>query len=55
MPKKVINDYYFYKIVCDDLPHYIYIGSTCDFIRRKSLHKSDCNNINRKNSAVKQP
>lgn len=33
-----------YKIVCDDLPDYVYIGSTADFRRRKSKHKSDCNN-----------
>lgn len=28
-----------YKIVCDDLPDYIYIGHTTDFTRRKSEHK----------------
>ena len=38
-----------YKIVCNDLLITdVYVGSTTDFIKRKYLHKSDCNNINRK-------
>ena len=39
--------YYFYKIVCEDLPDYIYVGSTRAFANRKYQHKSDCNNENR--------
>jgi len=31
---------FIYKIVCDDLPEFIYIGSTCNMIKRKSQHKS---------------
>ena len=46
MPRKEINNYIFYKIVCDDCPEYIYIGSTCNFTKRKSSHKSKCNNPN---------
>tara|TARA_R110002167_G_scaffold233664_1_gene438867 strand:+ start:279 stop:812 length:534 start_codon:yes stop_codon:yes gene_type:complete len=46
--KPIINDYVFYKITCDDLPEYIYIGSTVHFIKRKSDHKGNCNNPNRK-------
>ena len=37
------NNSYIYKISKDNL---IYIGSTCDFKRRMSEHKSICNNIN---------
>jgi hypothetical protein len=44
MTKKEINNYVFYQIVCDDCPEYIYIGSTCNFTKRKYKHKSDCNN-----------
>jgi hypothetical protein len=47
MPKTPI-DYkktVIYKIVCDDLEITdCYVGSTTDFIRRKSSHKSNCNN-----------
>ena len=42
--KFIKNDYTFYKIVCDDVPEFVYIGSTCNFIRRKSQHKGACNN-----------
>ena len=38
--------YYFYKIVCDDLPDYLYVGSTQAFANRKYMHKSICNNEN---------
>ena len=38
-----------YKIVCnDDAIDYIYVGSTTDWTRRKSTHKSSCNNANGK-------
>jgi hypothetical protein len=40
--------YYFYKIVCDDLPNFVYVGSTMSYANRKYEHKSDCNNENRK-------
>mgnify|MGYP003681832498 FL=1 len=36
--------YYFYKIVCDDLPNYVYVGSTSAFRQRKARHKNECNN-----------
>ena len=49
MPKKVINDYVFYKIVClDNSVELCYIGSTANFIKRRSDHKSNCNNENSK-------
>lgn len=31
--------YIIYKICCDDLPEFIYVGSTKAFRQRKSLHK----------------
>jgi len=50
MPKKVINDYVFYKIVClDNSVELCYVGSTANFIKRKSEHKNDCYNQNRPN------
>ena len=49
MGRSAINDYYFYKITCDDCPDYVYIGSTCNPIRRKCSHKFRCNHINDKN------
>ena len=36
--------YIIYKICCDDLPEFIYVGSTKSFIKRKSQHKRSCNN-----------
>ena len=49
MPKKVINDYTFYKIVClDNSVELCYVGSTADFNKRRNTHKWDCNNENRK-------
>ena len=47
MPRPEINDYIFYKIVNDDLPEYIYIGSTACFSKRKRGHKTTCNNSHR--------
>ena len=38
--------YIIYKIVCDDVPEYVYVGSTQNFTKRKCKHKSDCNNEN---------
>jgi aminopeptidase N len=40
--------YYFYKIVCEDLPDYVYVGHTGAFANRKYVHKSVCNNENDK-------
>ena len=38
-----------YKICCNDLNvTNIYVGSTCNFIKRKSQHKTSCLNINSK-------
>jgi hypothetical protein len=51
MPKKNIDfsKTIIYKIVCNDLNITdVYVGHTTNFIKRKALHKSDCNNINRK-------
>ena len=45
--------YYFYKIVCDDLPDYVYVGSTMAFTNRKYNHKSICNNENCKDYNLK--
>jgi hypothetical protein len=37
-----------YKICCTDVNITdCYVGSTCNFTRRKCQHKSDCNNINK--------
>jgi len=36
--------YYIYKIVCDDLPNFNYVGSTQSVKHRKYQHKSCCNN-----------
>lgn len=46
--KPIINDYIFYKITCENLPEFTYIGSTVHFIKRKCDHKTDCNNKTRK-------
>jgi len=35
--------YYIYKICCDDLPNYNYVGSTKAFRRRKNHHKMTYN------------
>jgi len=54
MPKKVINDYVFYKIVClDNSVELCYVGSTANFIKRRSDHKSICNNENSKSYNLK--
>ena len=54
MAKKKINyqNTVIYKICCDDTEEF-YIGSTTDFTRRKSQHKSACNNENNKNHTSK--
>ncbi len=43
-----MSHYIFYKIVCEDCPDYIYIGSTKSFRSRKYQHKINCNSINQK-------
>jgi predicted GIY-YIG superfamily endonuclease len=40
--------YYIYKISCDDLPDFVYVGSTKAFRQRKEQHKINCNNDNSK-------
>ena len=35
--------YYIYKICCDDLPEFVYVGSTKAFRQRKNCHKKDYN------------
>lgn len=40
--------YFVYKICCDDVPDYVYIGSTKAFRERKRKHKSCCTNVNDK-------
>jgi hypothetical protein len=49
MPKKVINDYVFYKIISisDDID-LCYVGSTANWKERQRQHKSICNNENSK-------
>ena len=38
-----------YKLVCNDYEiKDVYVGSTTDFTKRKSAHKSICNNVNHK-------
>ena len=51
--KFIKNDYTFYKIVNEELPEYVYVGATCNFIRRKSEHKGTCNNPNQKKHNLK--
>jgi len=47
MPKKEINDYIFYKIVClDDSCELCYVGSTANWKARVSRHKCCCTNEN---------
>jgi hypothetical protein len=36
--------YYIYKICCDDLPDFVYVGSTKAFRQRKNQHKNCYNN-----------
>ena len=44
-----------YKIVCnDENVDYLYIGSTTNFTKRKTNHKSICNNINNVNHNQKK-
>ena len=38
--------YYFYKIVCENLPNYAYVGSTRALAERRYRHKCSCNNEN---------
>ena len=38
------KNYIIYKIVCDDLPEFIYVGSTSDWIKRKRQHSQHYKN-----------
>ena len=50
MPKKVIYDYTFYKIVClDNSVELCYVGSTANWKERQRHHRSNCNNENNHN------
>ena len=47
MPKKEINDYIFYKIVClDSNIDLCYVGSTANWKARNYQHKSNCKSYN---------
>lgn len=47
MPRKTINDYVFYKFVCNDENiKCCYVGSTANFSDRKRRHLQNCNNPN---------
>lgn len=47
MPRKTINDYVFYKFVCNDENiKCCYVGSTANFSDRKRRHFQTCNNPN---------
>ena len=50
MPRKEINNYVFYKIICisDDID-LCYVGSTANWKARNHKHKSNCNNENSNN------
>ena len=49
MPRKTINDYVFYKFVCNDENiKCCYVGSTANFSDRKRCHIKNCNNSNLK-------
>jgi hypothetical protein len=45
--------YCIYKICCDDVPDYVYIGSTKAFRERKRKHKNTCTNVNGKSYNLK--
>ena len=45
--------YYFYIIGHEDLPDFLYVGSTTSFANRKYEHKSRCNNENDKKYNLK--
>ena len=51
MPKTIINyqKSIIYKIQHEDNPELLYVGSTTDFTKRKSHHKSNCNNDKKQN------
>ncbi len=54
MPKKLINDYIFYKIVClDNSVELCYVGSTANWKERQRNHRNICNNENIKNYNLK--
>ena len=49
MPNYILNyeNSIIYKLCCQDLNvSYVYVGHTTNFIKRKSSHKTDCNNNN---------
>jgi hypothetical protein len=49
MPNYILNyeNTIIYKLCCQDLNvPYVYVGHTTNFVKRKSGHKTDCNNNN---------
>jgi hypothetical protein len=41
-----MKEYVMYKITCEDVPDYLYIGCTVNFRQRKCTHKRTCNQEN---------
>ena len=43
MPRKPINyeNTVIYKIVCLDIPSFVYVGNTTEFVQRKHAHKKE--------------
>jgi predicted GIY-YIG superfamily endonuclease len=55
MPKRA-TDYsrtVIYKLEHMEKKELVYVGSTTDFINRKSQHKHNCNNEKQKNTTLK--
>jgi len=48
-----MSQYYIYKIVSDDCPEFIYVGSTKSLTDRKYSHKQTCNKPNKRNHNCK--
>ena len=42
-----------YKIICNDDPNFLYVGSTTNYVKRKQQHKSTCSNEKDKNYNLK--
>ena len=56
MPNYILNykNTIIYKLCCKDLNvPYVYVGRTTNFVKRKSCHKSACNNNNCSKYALK--
>ena len=54
MPKKLINDYTFYKIVCiNDNIDLCYVGATANWKARQRSHREACNTQHNRNHNIK--